>query len=168
MQSPISSPENSPGSRRPQERFGDYLQSRQMRNTRQREFLLEVVTKQVGPFDADQLIERLPIRGKSNHVSRPTVYRTLNEFVDAGLLRKFELNGRSLYQQESGDEYHDHMYCVECKQFMAFQSETLVELRNQVAAEHQFQVQSHRLIVNGICNECRLSKRRKRRRVDLI
>jgi MFS family permease len=48
-------------------------------------------------FDADQLIAQLPAKGADGYVSRPTVYRTLTEFVDAGLLRKFELNGRAVY-----------------------------------------------------------------------
>ena len=77
-------------SRTPQERFEDYLQSRGMRNTEQRRILLDIVFAEHEHFDADQLIARLPKRGIEGYVSRPTVYRTLNEFVDAGLLKRFE------------------------------------------------------------------------------
>jgi Fe2+ or Zn2+ uptake regulation protein len=41
-------------------------------------------------------------------------------------------------------------------------------MRNRLAADHQFQVQSHRLVVDGVCHECRQKKRRARKRVDLI
>ena len=84
----------------PQERFNDYLQSRGMRNTEQRRSVLNHVFQQHDHFDADQLMDRLPKKGQTGYVSRPTVYRTLGEFVDAGLLRKFVLDGRSVYEHD--------------------------------------------------------------------
>lgn len=152
----------------PQQRFSDYLQSRSMRNTEQRKRLLEVVFQQHDHFDADQLIDRLPDRGESGYVSRPTVYRTLGEFVDAGLLRKFVLDGRAVYEHDYGYPQHDHLYCTVCEKLIEFQSDDLVQIRDQVAAEHQFRVQGHRLIVTGVCQECRKQKQRVRRRVDRI
>jgi Fur family ferric uptake transcriptional regulator len=151
-----------------QERFGDFLQSRGMRNTRQRERILQLVVAQTGPFDAEQLLATLPSAGDREQVSRPTVYRTLVELVDAGLVRKFELNGRSLYAIDTGSEPAEHLYCVECQSFVDVEIPELTEMRNRLAADHQFQVQSHRLVVDGVCHECRQKKRRARKRVDLI
>lgn len=151
-----------------EERFNDYLQSRGMRHTEQRRILLHVVFQHHEHFDADQLIERLPSKGKKGYVSRPTVYRTLAEFVDAGLLRKFELEGRSVYEHDYGYPQHDHFYCTKCESLIEFQSDELLELASQVALEHSFQAKSHRLIIQGICETCRKSRRRVRRRVDLI
>jgi Fur family ferric uptake transcriptional regulator len=152
----------------PQERFEEYLQSRGMRNTEQRRILVEHIFSHHQHFDADQLIAQLPAKGQPGYVSRPTVYRTLGEFVDAGLLRKFELNGRAVYEHDYGYPQHDHLYCKQCQQLYEFQSDQLIELRNQVAREHRFRVSGHRLIIYGICEECARAKRRKRRRVDHI
>lgn len=152
----------------PQQRFRDYLQSRGMRNTQQRRKILECVYQQHDHFDADQLLARLPAKGESNYVSRPTVYRTLGEFVDAGLLRKFVLEGRSVYEHDYGYPQHDHLYCIECEQLIEFQSDALLKIRNEVAEAQNFQVRTHRLIITGVCKECRKSRRRVRRRVDLI
>lgn len=152
----------------PQERFRDYLQCRGMRNTSQRETLLEQVFSEHDHFDAEQLMERMPQRGEPNHVSRPTVYRTLAEFVDAGLLRKFELDGRSVYEHDYGYPEHDHFYCTKCQQLSEFQSESLIELRDRVAREQNFQVRSHRLIITGVCEPCRKSRRRVKRKVDRV
>ena len=55
--------------------------------TQQRLSLVDHVFSRHEHFDADQLMEQLPGSGQPGHVSRPTVYRTLGEFVDAGLLR---------------------------------------------------------------------------------
>lgn len=152
----------------PQQRFRDFLQSRGMRNTQQRRTILNCVYEQHDHFDADQLLARLPSKGESEYVSRPTVYRTLGEFVDAGLLRKFVLEGRSVYEHDYGYPQHDHLYCSECEKLIEFQNESLMKLREQVAAEYQFQVRSHRLIITGVCSECRKGRRRVRRRVDLL
>lgn len=151
----------------PEQRFRDYLQSRGMRQTEQRQRLLEFVFQQHDHFDADQLIERLPSRGETGYVSRPTVYRTLGEFVDAGLLKKFVLDGRAVYEHDYGYPQHDHLYCTVCEKLIEFESPQLIELRNQMAQEHRFQVQGHRLIISGVCQDCR-QQRRVRRRVDRV
>lgn len=152
----------------PRERFEEYLQSRGMRHTRQRKVLLDLVFSRHEHFDADTLIEQLPAHGEADHVSRPTVYRTLNEFVDAGLLRRFSLSGRSIYEHDYGYPEHDHLYCEKCHRLIEFQSEELRQLRNQVAAENRFRVSSHRLIISGRCEACSRNPRRTKRKQDLI
>ena len=150
----------------PQERFEEYLQSRGMRNTQQRRILLERVFSEHDHFDADQLIARLPQKGEPGYVSRPTVYRTLNEFVDAGLLRRFELDGRAVYEHDYGYPQHDHLYCTRCRKLIEFGAEQLLKLREAVAKEHRFRVSGHRLIIFGVCHAC--ARRSRRRRQDLV
>lgn len=152
----------------PEQRFDEYLHSRGMRNTEQRRILMKRVFDQHEHFDADQLIEKLPEKGEAGYVSRPTVYRTLTEFVDAGLLRKFELDGRAVYEYDYGYPQHDHLYCNQCEKLIEFQSDEIIELRKKVAGEHRFRVSGHRLMISGVCDDCRKSRRRPRRPVDLI
>lgn len=154
-------------SQTPIERFEEYLLSRGLRKTEQRRFLVEQVFSHHEHFDADQLIDQLPRKGEANHVSRPTVYRTLKEFVDAGLLRRFELNGRSVYEHDYGYPEHDHFYCIKCHNLLEFQSEQIAQLREEIAREHRFRVRSHRLIIQGVCHDCS-SRRNQRRRQDLV
>lgn len=156
-----------PVSQTPIERFEEYLLSRGQRKTEQRRFLVEQVFSHHEHFDADQLIDQLPRKGEANHVSRPTVYRTLKEFVDAGLLRRFELNGRSVYEHDYGYPEHDHFYCIKCHNLLEFQSEQIAQLREEIAREHRFRVRSHRLIIQGVCHDCS-SRRNQRRRQDLV
>ncbi len=151
----------------PQQRFEEFLQSRGLRNTEQRRFLVEQVFSRHQHFDVDLLTEQLPRKGEKNYVSRPTVYRTLKEFVDAGLLRCFQLEGRTVYEHDYGYPQHDHFYCTKCRELLEFQSDELVELRDRVAAEHGFRVSSHRLIIQGVCQKCNRKRRRKRKH-DLV
>lgn len=156
-----------PVSQTPVERFEEYLVARGLRKTDQRRFLVEQVFSHHEHFDADQLIDQLPRRGQPNYVSRPTVYRTLKEFVDAGLLRRFELNGRSIYEHDYGYPEHDHLHCVKCNKLFEFQSEELLRHRDDIARAHRFRVRSHRLIIQGVCQECS-ARQGQRRRQDRV
>lgn len=152
----------------PRQRFDEYLQSRGMRSTEQRRTLIDRVFSEHDHFDADQLIAKLPRKGQKGYVSRPTVYRTLAEFVDAGLLRKFDVGGRTVYEHDYGYPQHEHLFCSSCEELIEFQSAELNDLCDGVARQHGFSVRSHRLIIVGICNECRAKKQRVKRPVDLI
>jgi Fur family transcriptional regulator, ferric uptake regulator len=154
----------------PRERFEEFLQSKGKRVTQQRLKLVDQIFSRHEHFDADALIDEIARTedGKRKAVSRPTVYRTLNELVDAGLLRKFELDGRAVFEHDYGYPQHDHLYCKQCRQLIEFQSQELIDLIEQVARQQRFRVAGHRLIVNGVCETCQKSKRRVRRKVDLI
>ena len=152
----------------PLQRFEDFLQLRGMRMTEQRRVLLDHVFRRHEHFDVEELIDQLPKRNQKGHVSRPTVYRTLNEFVEAGLLRRFELDGRAVYEHDYGYPAHDHFYCEKEGKLIEFQNDELVELINRIAAQHDFQVSSHRLIIYVVSREGRENQRRAKRRQDMI
>lgn len=152
----------------PLERFEEFLQSRGMRITRQRRTIIEEVFSRHEHFDADELQQRLQQQTASGDVSRASVYRTLKELVDAGLLRKMTLAGRAVYEHDYGYPQHDHLYCDRCGKLIEFHSEELKALRDSVAAAHKFRVTSHRLIIVGVCEECSGPSRRRDRRLDLV
>ncbi|MEL6105715.1 MAG: Fur family transcriptional regulator [Planctomycetota bacterium] len=151
----------------PEERFAEYLQARGQRQTTQRKFLIEQIFSQHDHFDAEELVERLPRRGEANYVSTATVYRTLRECVDAGLLNSFQLDGRTVYDHDYGYPQHDHLYCSRCRKLVEFQSDELLAIRNEMAAKHGFRVESHKMIIHGVCRECARARRKKRKQ-DLV
>ena len=172
--SPLSCPTVNPNRSLPstwlllrKKRFEEFLQARNQRQTWQRRFLIAEVFREHDHFDADELMERLPRKGQDNYVSPATVYRTLNEFVDAGLLKCFQLDGRTVYDFDYGYPQHDHLYCTRCRKLIEFQSDELIKLRDAVASEEGFRVSGHRFIVQGICRECAKSRRKKRKQ-DLV
>jgi len=151
----------------PQARFAEFLQTRGKRITRQRQMIVEHVSSHHEHFDADQLLADLRKTPEGARASRPTVYRTLTEMVDAGLLKKMVLGGRAVYEHDYGYPQHDHLYCTTCHKLIEFSSDDLLRIRDAVAAKHQFRAQSHRLIVSGICADCR-STRSKSRHQDRV
>ena len=138
----------------PAERFSQFLQRHGKRITRQRRVIVETVFSHHDHFDAEELIEHLQELIAQRKVSRPTVYRTLAELVEAGMLRKMALGGRSVYEHEYGYPTHDHLYCQICNKLIEFHSPDLEQIRNAVAEEHRFQVSGHRMFVTGVCADC--------------
>jgi Fur family ferric uptake transcriptional regulator len=139
----------------PAERFGQFLKTRGKRLTRQRQLIVEQVYSHHDHFDADELMDHLSGLIASHQVSRPTVYRTLGELVEAKLLRKMALGGRSVYEHDYGYPSHDHLHCDVCNRLIEFHSDAVERLREAVAREYDFQAVSHRLFVSGVCSECR-------------
>jgi Fur family transcriptional regulator, ferric uptake regulator len=152
----------------PQERFEEYLQSRGKRITQQRRALVEYIFARHDHFDADELIASLGRRPEGDKISRPTVYRTLNELVEAGLLRKMTLGTRAVYEHDYGYPQHDHLYCQICDKLIEFSSDELQDLRDAVAREHDFRVTGHRLIITGVCHDCSRKRHRRQSPLDLI
>lgn len=145
-------------SRAPMERFAEHLAAGGKRLTEQRRLIVEQVFSHHDHFDADELLDHLRPLLASRRVSRPTVYRTLIELVEAGMLRKMSLGGRSVYEHEYGYPSHDHLYCQRCNQLIEFHSAALERIRDAVAREYDFQVHGHRMFVTGVCAECRSAR----------
>ena len=152
----------------PQERFSEFLQSKGKRITQQRRILVDYVFERHDHFDAEELILNLARQPEGSKVSRPTVYRTLNELVDAGLLRRMNLGGRAVYEHDYGYPQHDHLHCTICDRLIEFRSDELQQLRDAVAAESNFRVTGHRLIISGVCAECSSKRHRRQSPLDLI
>lgn len=151
----------------PAQRFEEYLQSRGKRITRQRRQLVEQVFAQHEHFDADELLALLEQRLGKRKVSRSTVYRTLSWLEEAGLLRRMELGGRTVYEHDYGYPQHDHLYCEKCRKLIEFHSDAITEICEAAARENNFRLSGHKLILTGLCAEC-VRTRRRLRPLDLI
>jgi Fur family ferric uptake transcriptional regulator len=139
----------------PLARFAQFLEGRGKRLTQQRRLIVDQVFSHHDHFDADELMEHLQPLLAQRQLSRPTIYRTLSELVEAGMLRAMALGGRNVYEHQYGYPSHDHLYCQVCNKLIEFQSAELEKLRDAVARRHRFEVLSHRMFVTGVCADCR-------------
>jgi Fur family transcriptional regulator, ferric uptake regulator len=142
----------------PVERFAQFLEGRGKRLTQQRRLIVEQVFSHHDHFDADELMEHLQTFIARRELSRPTIYRTLGELVEAGMLRAMMLGGRNVYEHAYGYPSHDHLHCQVCNRLIEFHSEELERIRDTVARQHRFEVLGHRMFVTGICADCRRSQ----------
>ncbi len=146
----------------PVEQFIQFLKSQGKRITQQRRIIIDQVFSHHDHFDADELMVHLQDLIAQRKVSRPTVYRTLGELTEAGLIRKMTIAGRSVYEHEYGYPRHDHLHCEVCNRLIEFHSGDIERLCAAAAREHDFEVYGHRLFVTGICRDCRRRAGRRR------
>jgi Fur family ferric uptake transcriptional regulator len=152
-------------SQTPEERFREYLISRpkpQRFTDQQRELVRHIFAKH-SHFDTDELLAEL--RRSARRVSRATVYRTLTKLVDAGLLRRIEIDSRTVYDHDYGYPWHEHLVCKGCGKLIEFTDTGIVAAVKAVAAAHRFQVDGYDLVVKGTCGECNAAAAAKRRYV---
>ena len=149
----------------PVEKFREYLASRPnpQRFTDQQRDLVEHVFARHSHFDADQLTKDLEKAGLT--ISRATVYRHLNKLVDAGMLRKLEIAGKTYYEHDYGYPQHEHLVCGTCGKMIEFQHPAIEAALREVAAEHQFRADGHSLVVRGTCAGCNAARAARRRLV---
>lgn len=139
----------------PHEQFARYLSRKGKRMTRQRELIVRQIFSHHDHFDVEELLSHLRSGSQCSQVSRPTVYRTLAELVEAGLLRKITIGSRAVYEHEYGYVAHDHFFCQHCGRLIEFRSRELERLRDRLAKAHHFEVVAHRMFILGICRNCR-------------
>lgn len=147
-------------------KFREFLEIRGEKLTVPRKVLINHIFSSHKHFDADELVadlQRLDL-----NASRATVYRTLRLLVESGLLREFRIGNRSVYEHDFGYPSHDHIHCTQCDQIIEFRNDEIRKIRELVAAEHGFRAEAHRLVIEGICQDCQRKASRQRRRLDLI
>lgn len=158
-----------PGTFTPVDKFREFLETKKMRLTPEREAVVTAIYASHDHFDADQWIDSLAGRKGSMLASRSTVYRTLNLMEEAGLIRKVaRAHDREVYEHDYGYPHHDHLICKKCGEMIEFPNELIFDFLEKIAAEHGFRMSGHRLEVDGICAKCSRPPQRSHRRLDMI
>ncbi len=129
--------------------FRRYLHGQKLKFTPERALILEAVLGKSGLFQAEALADEL--RTVGHHVSRATVYRTLNHLQDAGILKQvFFDNKQSYFEVVAGRQANDYLICVDTGQVIEFSSQRLRQLRDEICREHGFDPVSHQLHIYGV------------------
>ena len=85
----------------------NYLKEKGLRNTPERYTILEEIYNYDKHFNVDDLY--LLMLQKKYHISKATIYNTIEVFLDAGLVRKHQFGESSTYEKSYFDRQHDHI-----------------------------------------------------------
>src|SRR6266481_5040455 len=115
-----------------------------------REQIVNVFLRQEGHLSADDLVDI--IRRDDQHISRATVYRTLQWMVEAGIARKVDFGeGRFRYEPSYGHPQHFHLICTTCHGSSEFLSSDVESLVEEIAAARNFSRSYSNVQIYGIC-----------------
>jgi Fur family ferric uptake transcriptional regulator len=115
--------------------------------------VLEEVLKDQGHRECEDIY--LALRQKGSHVSRATIYRTMDILVKNDFARKMEIgDGRARYESKVDSPHHDHIVCTSCGKIMEFVDQDVEDLQNKIAKRYHFKLQRHIHHLFGICKEC--------------
>jgi len=134
----------------------DFLASKGLRKTTQRDAIIEAAFSTDRHYTADELLDMS--RQVDPTVSRATVYRTLPILVDSGLLRELDLaQGRKVYDPNFVDHpHHNHLICLDCQSILEFEDLNMELLENCMAKRMGFTPANKQVRIEARCDELRL------------
>jgi len=139
----------------PRDVLRDYIAKNGLKNSRQRDVIVETFFASDGHLSVDELLER--VRVVDPKVGQATVYRTMKLLASCGLaeVRQFG-DGHARYERADvdGDEHHDHLICTSCGTIVEFVEPEIERLQDRVAADHGFKVRHHKMELYGLCPTC--------------
>lgn len=84
-----------------------YLKDKGLRNTPERYTILEEIYNYDQHFNVDDLY--LLMIQRKYHISKATIYNTIEVFLDAGLIRRHQFGDGATYEKSYFDKQHDHL-----------------------------------------------------------
>ena len=133
--------------------FAAHLETKGLRKTPERFAILEEIYSRTDHFDAERLYSHM--LKKEYHVSRATVYNTLELLLTCDLITKHQF-GKNLaqYEKSYGYKQHDHIICVDCKKVVEFCDPRIHQIQTMMGDLLNFKITHHSLNMYGICGNC--------------
>jgi Fur family ferric uptake transcriptional regulator len=135
------------------QKFREYIKEKGLRNTPERETIIDEIFSIHDHFDVDELFLRL--RNKKKRVSKASLYRTIPLLIDSGLIKEvyFE-NGHLHYEHIYGHKHHCHLRCVRCGKIVEFADDEIGTIQSRIGKKYDFTVTTHRFELLGYCSLC--------------
>ncbi len=135
------------------QRFREFIQQKGLRNTPERQIIIEEIFSIHDHFDVDGLFLRL--RNKNKIVSKASIYRTIPLLIESELIKEVYFEGGHLhYEHIYGHHHHCHLRCICCGRIFEFADDEIVRIQNRIGKEHEFVITSHRFELLGYCPRC--------------
>lgn len=128
----------------------EILRERGQRITKPRRALLAVLTREHGPFTAEELHSRL----EDGVCDLVTVYRCLAALEEIRLVRRCDFgDGSYRYEFDSGDHHHHHVVCRGCRSVQTLDL-CVADSLERIVRQMGYSNVNHTLEIFGLCPKC--------------
>ena len=130
-----------------------HMAKKGLRSTDQRRLIVETFFKSPNHVSIEELLAQ--VRSQDPKVGYATVYRTLKLLTECGVAfeRRFG-DGLARYELADDTSHHDHLICVDCGAIVEFEEPSIETLQEAVAAQHGYELRSHKHELYGVCGDC--------------
>lgn len=142
--------------------FEQYLQNKGLRKTQERFAILDAIYSIEGHFTLDVLFDIMT--ASRFHVSRATLYNTMDLLTDAHLVIRHKFGNSSQYEKSFNMTTHFHRVCMSCGTVTEVRDE---KLRQVIENTHSkgFTIAHTSLYMYGICAKCAAARRRREKKI---
>ena len=138
----------------PHKAFEEYLSTHEGRYTLQKRVIVDEIFKIKDHFEIEDFIDRL--RADKAKLSRATVYRTVKQLLDAGLIQKISTrDGKVFYERSNPDTHHDHIICNSCGKILEIKESFITDYLSIYCQKIGFLPEYRSLHLYGECSKCR-------------
>ncbi len=140
--------------------FTRYIADHGLKNTPQRRLIVDVFFRSGKHLSTEELYEQ--VKAADDGIGQATVYRTLKLLCDAGLAKELHFDDSTArYEPIEDDSHHDHLICTSCGKNIEVMDEEIERRQEELAKKAGFVLTSHRMIMYGVCQDCRKPGKRK-------
>jgi len=83
----------------------------------------------------------------NDEVGIATIYRVLNQFVDAGICIKHHFDSGQAVFELTPVGHHDHMVCVKTGKVIEFEDESIEQRQHAIAKKSGYKIVDHTLVL---------------------
>lgn len=139
--------------------FTEYLRNKKLRRTPERYAILDRICELSEHFYVESLHSKLEQNGF--HVSKATVYNTMELLVDCGLVRRHQFNNQpAQYERVTGPGNHHHLICTQCGKVKEMKDPDIMRMMNS-RRYTAFSAAYFAIYVYGVCSRCQRKNKKK-------
>lgn len=128
-----------------------------MNYSRQREIILEVLSKNAIHPTAEKLFQLIKKNHPESNIGIATVYRNLSKLADLGIIKRIT----GLDEAEHFDHNthaHYHLLCKKCKNIYDIEEKIQPDLIKNIQKKTGFYITNYDIIFQGFCKKCKSNK----------
>ncbi len=132
------------------EKYVEVLRDNDFKVTIPRVKILEVLDSSLTPLTAQEIHDRLAEHG----TDLATIYRSLNKFVDVGILKKLDFGDEYSRYETANRDHHHHIICLSCGKIEKIHHCNIESMSGLIKESTGFTVLSHEVVFKGFCIDC--------------